>query len=204
MNVLEGVVADQERSQLVLIKADKPVYKCAVGPACRLCAQKIWRSSAWCVRYHRFLFVRMHDLFIYARSYRRGRSRDIMISTCFRWNQNLLDSVHKSAKNQSGQHYEHQSCWDNQIVVIFWVALWARLWSLPVPLNFEDKSECNSSANHASIGDEQKLSELDCLLLEAASAHVKGAQHANDSPSKNNGKLHENEWPAPPGGNCRV
>ena len=60
-------------------------------------------------------------------------------------------------------------------------------------LDLEHESESNGTSDHTSISNEYEFVELDRLLLEAASAHVECAKHAQDSSSENDRQLDEDK-----------
>ena len=71
-------------------------------------------------------------------------------------------------------------------------------------MDLQDECESDCTTDHASVCDEEELTELDSLLFAAESASVERADYANDSATEDDGKLDEDERPAPPARDQRV
>jgi len=138
-DVLEGVVANEEGAQLLFVKIDKPVDEAAIGPAAWLLAgaQEVAWATARRIRNNRLLFVRVDDLLVNTRRDLRMMPV-IMASTTFGWDEELLHGVHECAKDQRGQHDEHERCRHHEIILLLCVAVGARFTGLAIPLDLED------------------------------------------------------------------
>ena len=129
LHVLQRVVADQKRSQLLLVEVHKPVDKGACGPASRLSAQEIGRPSADRLGNERLFLVWMHYLLIHGSRHLRCIPF-VVVCTGLGRHEDLLHCVHERAEDQRGQHHKHQSRRDHELVVLVRVAIRARLAAL--------------------------------------------------------------------------
>lgn len=112
----------------------------------------------------------MHDLLIHA-MVTMGRVLCVLVAcACLGWNEELLDGIHESSKDQSSEHDKHESRRHYKLIVLLAVAFRACFFILSIPLDLEHEREGNRTTDHTSVRDKNELFKLNGLLLEAAPA----------------------------------